>query len=146
MVGGDELVAVGGRFAEARANDDQQIGIADALLELGVGAVAELAGIDAAGVGDGVLAAEGGGGGDAVAEGEIGPMMRGARAPVGAADDRDGGGGVLEQVDHRADRAGVGGFGDRGTRGRSSASTSSRSMSSGMARTTGPGRPAVATR
>ena len=33
-----------------------------------------------------------------------------------------------------------------GTRGRSSASTSSRSMSSGSASTTGPGRPAVATR
>ena len=61
---------------------------------------------------DRVLAAEGGGGGDAVARGEIGPMMRRARAPVGAADDRERGGGVLEQFEQRADRAGVGGLGD----------------------------------
>ena len=61
MVGRDQLVAVGGRFAEPGADDDQQVGVADALLELGVGAVAELAGIDSACVGDRVLAAEGGG-------------------------------------------------------------------------------------
>ena len=48
-----------------------------------------------------------------MADGEIGPMMRRARAPVGAADDRQRVGGVLEQFEQRADRAGIGGFGDR---------------------------------
>ena len=48
MVGRDERVAVGRRFAEPRADGEDQIGVADALLELRVGAVAELAGIDLA--------------------------------------------------------------------------------------------------
>ena len=46
MVGRDQRVAVGGRFAEARADGEDQVGVADALLQLRVGAVAELAGID----------------------------------------------------------------------------------------------------
>ncbi len=79
MVGRDQLVAVGRGLAEARADDKQQVRFADALLQLGVGTVAELAGIDAAVVGDGVLAAEGGGGRDSVAEGEGCEMMRGVR-------------------------------------------------------------------
>ncbi len=113
MVGRDQFVAVGRRFAEAGADGDDQVGVADALLELGVGPVAELAGIDSAGVADGVLAAEGGGDGDAVAEGEIGEMMRGARAPVGPADDRDGIGRFLQKLEQGLDRAGIGRFGDR---------------------------------
>ena len=147
MVGGDQSVAVGGRFAEPRADGDDQVGVADALLQLGVGAVAELAGIDPAVVGDRVLAAEGGGGRDPVAEGEIGEMMPGARAPVGAADDRD----RVRRPPSTA-RTAPGSRRDRaprraaGPRGRSGTSTSSRSMSSGSASTTGPGRPAVATR
>ena len=48
-----------------------------------------------------------------MAEGEIGEMVPGARAPVGAADDRDGGGRVLEQLEHRLDRAGIGLLGER---------------------------------
>ena len=60
MVGRDERVAVGGRLAEARADGEDQVGLADALLELGIRPVAELAGIDPASVADRVLAAEGG--------------------------------------------------------------------------------------
>src|SRR5205814_7059265 len=52
MIGCDERVAIGGRLAEPWANGEDQIGVADALLELGVGPVAELAGIDAASVAD----------------------------------------------------------------------------------------------
>ena len=95
------------------ADGEDQVGVADALLQLGVGAVAELAGIDAAVVADRVLAAEGGGDGDAVAEGEVGEMMRRARAPVGAADDRHRVGRVLQQLEHRLDRAGIGRLGER---------------------------------
>ena len=61
MVGRDQRVAVGRRLAEARADGEDQIGVADALLQFGVGAVAEVAGIDAAAIVDRVLAAEGGG-------------------------------------------------------------------------------------
>ncbi len=113
MVGRDQSIAVGGRLAEPRADGEDQVGVADALLQLRVGAVAELAGIDLAAVADRVLAAEGGGDRDAVAEGEIGEMVRGARAPVGAADDRDRVGRVLQQFEHRLDRAGVGLLGER---------------------------------
>ena len=113
MVGRDQRVAVGRRFAEPRADGEDQIGVADALLQLGVGAVAELAGIDLAAVADRVLAAERGGDGDAVAESEIGEMVRRARAPVGAADDRDRVGRVLQQLEHRLDRAGIGLLGER---------------------------------
>ena len=147
MVGRDQRVAVGGRLAEARADGEDQVGVADALLELGIGAVAELAGIDLARVADRVLAAEGGGDGDAVAEGEVGEMVRRARAPVGAADDRDRVWSASFSSSNIAWTApGSGSSASGGTRGRSGASTSSRSMSSGSASTTGPGRPAVATR
>ena len=71
MVGRDQRVAVGRRLPEARSDREDQVRVADALLELGVGAVAELPGIDAARVRDRVLAAEGGGDGNAVAEGEV---------------------------------------------------------------------------
>ena len=113
MVGGDELVAVGGRLAQSRTNHDQQVSIADPLLKLGVGAVAKLAGIDRAIVGDRILPAKGSSGRDSVADREIGPVMTGARAPVGTADDRHRVGRILEQVEQRADRAGIGGLGYR---------------------------------
>ncbi len=48
--------------------------------------------------------------------GEIGEVMRRARAPVGAADDRDGCGGFLQQLEQRLDRAGIGRFGDAAER------------------------------
>ena len=114
MVGRDRACSRRSSTSPSRGADgEDQVGVADALLQLGVGAVAELAGIDAAGVGDRVLAAEGGGDGNAVAEGEIGEMVRRARAPVGAADDRDRRGRFLEQLEQRLDRAGIGLFGDR---------------------------------
>ena len=96
MVWRDERVAVGCGFAEPRADGDDQVGIANALLQLGVGAVAELARINLARVADRVLAAERGGDRDAVAEREVREMVGGAWAPVGAADDCDRRGGVLQ--------------------------------------------------
>ena len=59
----DQLVAVGGGLTQSRLDHQQQVGLADALLQLGVGAVAELAGVNSACVGDRVLSAEGRGGG-----------------------------------------------------------------------------------
>ena len=113
MVGSDERVAIGRGLAEPGADGQQQIGVADALLQPGVGAIAQLAGIDAAFVVDRVLAAEGGGDGDAVAEGEIGEMVRRARAPVRAADDGDRRGGFLEQFEQSGNRAWIGRFAQR---------------------------------
>ena len=113
MVGRDELVAVRRRLPEACADRKDKVRVADALLKLGIGTVAELPGIDAACVVDRILAAEGGRDGNAMAKGEVCKMMRRARAPVGAADDRDGDGRLLEQLEQRLDRAGIGLFRDR---------------------------------
>src|SRR4051812_36452652 len=99
MVGRDERVAVRRRLAEARADGDDEVRVADALLQLRVGAVSQLAGIDLARVADGILPAECGSYGDAVAEGEVREVVRRARAPVGAADDGDRRGGFLEQLE-----------------------------------------------
>src|SRR5678816_4290338 len=46
MVRSDERVAVGGRFSETGSNRKDQVRLADALLELRVGPVSELSGID----------------------------------------------------------------------------------------------------
>ncbi len=117
MVGRDERISVGGGLPQPGPDRDDQVGIAHALLQLRVGAVAELTGIDLAAVADRVLPAEGGGDGDAVAEGEVGEMVRGARAPVGAANDRDRRRGVLQELEQGLDRAWIGRFGDgRNTR------------------------------
>src|SRR5205085_9501661 len=97
---------------EARPDGEDQIGFADPLLQLRVGPVAELAGIDAAAVRDCILSAERGGYSNAVAEREIGEMVRRAGAPVGPADDRDRVGGFLEQLVQRLDGSGVRTFGD----------------------------------
>src|SRR5207342_1362782 len=64
-------------------------------------------------VADCVLAPERGGDRDSVAEGEVREVVRGAWAPVGPADDRDGVGRVLEQFEHRLDRAWVRLLGER---------------------------------
>ena len=113
MIGGDELVAIGGCLAEPRADDEQQVGLPNALLELRIGAVAEVAGIDRAAVGNRVLAPERRRHRNTVAVREAGEIMRRCRAPVGATDNRDGVGRVLQQVDHRAHRAGASGLRDR---------------------------------
>ena len=89
VVGRDQRVSVGGRFAEPRADGDDEVGFSNALLKLRVRPIAELAGVDLACVADCVLAAEGRGNRDAVAIGEVREMVGCARAPVGPADDRD---------------------------------------------------------
>ena len=113
MIGRDQSVAVGRRLAEPRADSEDQVRVADALLELWVRAVAKISGIDLARVADRVLAAERGRDRDSVAKGKVREMVRGARAPVGAADDRDRVGRVLQQLEHRLDRAGVRLLGER---------------------------------
>ena len=70
MVGRDERVAVGGRLAEPRADGKDQVRVAHPLPQLGIGAVAELAGIDRALVVDRILAAESGGDRDSMPVGE----------------------------------------------------------------------------
>jgi len=75
MVRIDQLVTVGGGFAEAGAGDQQQVRFANALLQLRVGAVTELASINAAVIADRVLAAECGGCWYAIAEREGREMM-----------------------------------------------------------------------
>ena len=90
MIGRDQSVAVCGRLAEPRADGKNQVGLADALLQLGVRPVAELAGIDLARVADGVLTSERSRDGNPVTEGEVREMVRSARTLVGAADDGHG--------------------------------------------------------
>jgi hypothetical protein len=89
VVRSDERVAVGRRLSKASTDCKDQVCLADALLELWVWPVAELAGIDPALIVDCVLAAECRGDGNAVAEGEIAEVVSRARAPVGAADNCD---------------------------------------------------------
>ena len=48
MLGGDEGITIGRRLAEAWTDRQDQVSVADTLLELGTGPVAELAGIDLA--------------------------------------------------------------------------------------------------
>src|SRR5687767_4811885 len=112
MVRRDQGVAFGGALAEPGADSEDQVGAADTLQALRVGAIAEVAGMAGAAVGDRVLAAEGGGYGDAMAPGEIGEMMRRAGAPVRTADDGDRISRFLEQLERSLDGARVGAFGD----------------------------------
>ena len=63
-------IAVGRRFAEPCPHGDNQIGVFDALDQLGIGAVSEIARVNAAGGRDCVLPAERGGNGDAQPFGE----------------------------------------------------------------------------
>jgi hypothetical protein len=99
MVRRDERVTVGRRFPEACTDGEDQVRVTDALLELGVRAVAKLACIDPASVRDRVLATKRGGDGDSVPECEICEVMRSARAPVGATDDGNRIGRLLEELE-----------------------------------------------
>ncbi len=76
-----------------------------------MGAVAEIAGVDGAVVGDRVLAAEGGRDGEADALREAREMVRGGGRPAGAADDGDRSGGVAKQRHQRVERERVGSLG-----------------------------------
>src|SRR5438270_8227891 len=113
MIWRDQRVTIGRRFAEPRSDGEDQVGVADALLELGVGPIAELPGIDLTAIADRVLAPERSSDGNAVAEREIGEAVGSARAPVGAADDRYRIGRVLQKLEQRLKRSGVGRFGER---------------------------------
>src|SRR5579872_4416936 len=88
MLGRDQLITVGGRLAEPRADGNDEVSVANALLQLGVGSVAKVAGIDVTVVGDRVLATERCRNRNSITEGEIGEVMRGSWTPVGAADNR----------------------------------------------------------
>src|SRR3954453_12452494 len=87
MIGGQGGIAIGRGFPEPWADGEDQVGVADTLLEHGVGTVTEIAGIDSAAVVDGVLTPERRRDRNSVTEGEIGEMMRRAGTPVGAPDD-----------------------------------------------------------
>src|SRR5512139_1614579 len=113
MIRGDQLVTVGRGFAEARTNNQQQVGIANALLKLWVGPIPELPGIYSAIIADRVLAAEGGGSGDAVAPSEGREMMRCIAVPSRTPNDCDGAGRVLQQAEHGLHRPGAWGLGKR---------------------------------
>ena len=89
MVGGRERIAVGGGLAEPRPDDEQQVRVPDPPGQGGVGAVAEVARIGRAIVGDRVLAAECG---DQRHLRPPAPCCDGRccrLVPIGAADDRD---------------------------------------------------------
>src|SRR5512132_691913 len=97
-------------------------------------------------VGDRVLAAERGRDGDAVAESEVAEMVRGSRAPVGAADDRYRRSGLFQQLEQSLDRAGIRRLGH----GRNAWTVDRFNLVAqhvlGKRKHDRPGRPAVATR
>ena len=113
MIRRDQRVAVGRRFPEASADGQDQVGIADALLQLRIGPVAELArhrprrcwrSHPAAGR---LPRPECRAGTRSLRSGAR------SRAPVRAADDRNRGGCLLQQLEHRLHGAGIRLLGDR---------------------------------
>ena len=99
VIGRDQRESIRGGFAQPRSDGEDQVGLADALLQLWVGPVTELPRINSAAVRKRILPAERRSYRDAIAEREIPEVMRRPRAPVGAADDRNRVGRFLEQFE-----------------------------------------------
>lgn len=144
MVRRDDAIPIGGRFAQSRAQHDQQIGLAHPFHQRRVGAIAQIARIDRAGRRYRILAPECG---DQRYARRFAPLFDHANRlgiPIGTADDRDrtlGPGDQVMRRQHILDHHILRGPLDPG---RGAPSTRSHNMSSGSARTTGPGRPFIA--
>ena len=145
--GAHERVAGGRDLAQAPADGQQQVGLADALGQRRVHRQRGVPGVGGRGVVDVVLAAERGGDGHRLGLGEGGDVGAGLRRPAALPHDRQRRARLRQQ---RAEPRDVAVGAERRRRsGRcgaaSGTSTSDASMSSGSATTTGPGRPDVAT-
>ena len=95
------FVAIGGRLAQPRADCNDEIGVFDPLDQLGIGAIAEIAGIDRAMRSDGILPAEGGRHGKPDPFGKLLEILARFGVPARPPDDRDGARRVSDQIEHR---------------------------------------------
>ena len=101
MVGRDHRIAVGRRLAQPRAHGNHQIGRLDTLDQLGVRAIAQIAGIDRALPVDRVLPPEGGGNGQTQPLGPFGEIVPRLGVPARTADNAHRVGRLVQQLDQR---------------------------------------------
>ena len=97
MIGCDKRIAVGRRLSQPCSNGEDQVGILDPFNQFGVGAIAQVPGVDRASIVDCILSPERCRDGQADSYRKFRKMVRCTRVPSGAADDGNGRNRILEQ-------------------------------------------------